>query len=253
MAYTIYSPQVSRRSAPPSFDSHQFENRGRFLRNSGLDYNQLHNRMHIYRVADLRKGRKVETPAWILSDTEFRETLVCYLESRFQIHKPTGSLKERLERCRAVGKERAQNAKLILGTRVAEFRATAPALTEERFSELPEHAYFSLFLGALRGRSPADRLQRLKLQISCIDSEAAMSERAAELAGAAAYLYHRCGWNSCSIAEELNLRSVHVRQIICRLNRAARRRAQGTPMKLGRPPGQQSCSVYGQSPEKKSV
>jgi hypothetical protein len=253
MAYTVYSPQVSQRSVPPSFDSHQFENHGRFLRNSGLDYNQLHNRMHIYRVADLRKGRKVETPAWILSDTEFRETLVCYLESRFQIYKPTGSLKERLERCRAVGKERAQNAKLILGTRVAEFRATEPAITEERFSELPEDAYFSLFLGALRGQSPSDRLQRLNLQISCIDSEAAMSARAPELVTACAYYFYRLGWNSCSIAEELNLRSVHVRQIICRMNRAARRRAQGTPMKLGRPLSQKPSSVSGQSRETKAA
>jgi hypothetical protein len=253
MTYIVYPPQISQRSAPPSFDSHQFENHGRFLRSSGLDYNQLHNRMHVKRIADLRRGRKAETPAWVLSDEEFREVLVLYLESRFQIHQPTGSLKQRLERCKAVGKERARGAKSILVTRVAEFRATEPAIAEERFSELPEDAYFPLFLGALRGRSPADRLQRLNLQISCIDSEAAMSERAPELVTACAYYFYRLGWNSCSIAEELNLRSVHVRQIICRLNRAARRRAQGTPMKLGRPRSKKPCSFSEQTPGKKAA
>jgi hypothetical protein len=205
MNFTLCASQPEKHTSP-HFDTCQFGRRGRFLHGSQLCFQDIE-RMHLLPIADLCKGRKFATPEWALSDEQLREVLVSYLERRLMINRPKGNFKERLARATAAAKERARAAKSECERWVAEYRA----LSTENFSELP-----------LRGESPADRLRRVEQYIQNLDSEAYLLERAAELVLAIAYYFYRLGWNSSTIAETLSLKSPHVRQILARMNRAAR-------------------------------
>jgi hypothetical protein len=186
---------------PPSqggspFDHHQFANRKRFLDNSELSYADLQ-RMHILRVGDRRAVRRRPTPEWALRDDMVREVLVAYLESRFYVKDRSGTLEDRLARCRAKAEVQLPRKRAKLQEMVSLFR---------ELSRVPE--------------TNPSALRSLEREIMNIDTDVFLATKMPEIAGAVVYLYWRLNWNSVSIAEELQLKSPHVRQILYRLNKA---------------------------------
>jgi predicted transcriptional regulator len=224
MARVSWCPAQQSRGL--EFDPHQFYEYGRFLNvrrdgisdfadlPGGISYTDLQD-MHVKRVR--RPLRRLPTPEWAMRDDLLCEVLVSYLEQRFHIRRKDGSPSERLERCRAAAKQHAKDAKAKLEQWIREYRA----ISEGRLSEVRERSYARLICGALRGHTLAEQLRRVELQIQNLDSDAFLTERAAEIAAALVYFYHRLGWNSCTVAEQLGLKSPHVRQILFRLARAA--------------------------------
>jgi DNA-directed RNA polymerase specialized sigma24 family protein len=63
-------------------------------------------------------------------------------------------------------------------------------------------------------------LRSLEREIMNVDTDVFLATRLPEIAAAIIYLYYRLSWNSVSIAEELGLKSPHIRQILYRLNKA---------------------------------
>jgi hypothetical protein len=227
MTYTICSPhQVSQQSVP-SFDNFQFENNGRFLRNSGLDFKDFHRGMHMRPAA---KTRRMPAPAWSSSDQELREIVLRYLESRFYIKNRTGTLQARLARCKAAGKVQAKATKTRCENWITEYRA----LANKNFCQLSSERYEELFLSALRGEPLENCVRRADLCVKNLDSESYLNERAAELVNAIVYYAYRLNWDSPSISEQLQINPPAIRQILHRVNRTAHRMAKGTPAKLGR-------------------
>jgi hypothetical protein len=226
MNYTQYPSQPEQHSAP-HFDKFQFDNgRGRFLKGAKLDFRDVE-RMHLLRVANQQAGRRTGVPSWSLSDQTLRHVVLHYLSTRFAVKNTHLSLQQRLALCTAAGKRRARKEKKKTEQRIQEYRA----ISGQRFHELEPAAYVKrLFSSALRGESFAEHLRLLELQILNSDSSAFVSAHAAEIALAVAYYAYRLGWPSPSIAEELNLRAPAVRQILSRLNRAARRLEMGPQM-----------------------
>jgi hypothetical protein len=225
MTYTQFPPQPEQ-SSTPHFDKFQFDNgRGRFLKGSKLDFRDME-RMHLFPISNQQKGRRTGIPAWALSNQSLQKVLVHYLSTRFAVKNTKGNLQQRLALCTAAGKKRARKEKQRTEERIREYRA----IFGERFHELETERYERLFCSALRGESLAERLKRVELQIHNSDGAAFVSARAAAIAASVCYLAYRLGWPSPSIAEHLDLRAPAVRQILHRLNRAARRLEMGPQM-----------------------
>jgi hypothetical protein len=228
MTYTIVPPTDETHNAP-KFDQHQW---GRSLRRGQMQvaWSDL-DRMSIGQQArGLQNGRPSPTPEWALRDSEFQEVLLRYLECRFQLWKASGSIAERLANCQKAGRVRAKRTQ----QKVDEWVQTYRAIVHESFADVDGEHYNWLFCRALRGEGPAELKQRALNVIENLDAAAVMHERAAEIAASVAYKYWRLGWNSPSIAETSGISPMHVRQILCRLNRAARRRDAGFIPKSGR-------------------
>jgi hypothetical protein len=178
----------------PSFDSHQFANRKRFLDNSELSYADVQ-KMHLLRVGDRKPARRTPTPEWTLRDDMVREVLVAYLEGRFCIRERQGTMQDRLMRCRSIAEAQLPRKRAKLQEMIESFR---------ELSRVPE--------------TKPRMLQLLERQIMNIDTDIYLAHRLPEIAAAVAYLFWRLNWNSVSIAEELQLKSPHIRQLLYRLN-----------------------------------
>lgn len=238
MAYTLYPSQPEQHNAA-RFDRFQFaDNRGRFLKGAKLDFRDME-RMHVLPVANEQKGRRTAVPAWALSDQNLRQVLLHYLATRFAVKNTNGTLQQRLAMCTAAGKRRARKEERITEQRIQEYRA----ISGQRFHELEPERYQRLFCSALKGESLAERLKRVELQIHNSDSSAFVSARAAAIAASVCYLAYKLGWPSPSIAEHLDLRAPAVRQILYRLNRAARRLEMG--VQKWNPRGRPVCKASG--------
>jgi len=174
--------------------------------------------MRVERVSDLRKGRRLPVPTFVASDELLQVAIVKSLENRFYVRNQQGTLRERLDRCRAAAKRYAASKKKFLDEGIKQFRA----LAEQRFADMSERSYELLFIAALSGKGAAPRLSALEKHIRNLDGDLYFSERAPELLAAVLYQYYRLGFNSPTVAEQLNLTPCQVRQILFRANRVAR-------------------------------
>jgi hypothetical protein len=207
----------------PHFDRYQFAGeRGRFLKGAKLDFKDT-GRMHVLRISNEQKGRRTGVPAWALSNQSVREVVLHYLTTRFAVKDTKGSLQQRLASCTTAGKKRARKEKQRNEEQIREYRA----IYGQRFHDLEPEKYERLFCSLYKGESVSERLKKVELQILNSESAAFISDRAAAIAVSVCYYAYRMGWPSPSIAEELNLRAPAVRQILHRLNRAARRLEKG--------------------------
>jgi hypothetical protein len=218
MTYTRYSAQPEQFNSP-HFDRYQFAGeRGRFLKGAELDFKDT-GCMHVLRIGNEQKGRRTGVPAWALADQSMRQVVLHYLSTRFAVKTTKGNLQQRLALCTTAGKKRARKEKQRHEEQIREFRA----IHGQRFHDLEPEKYERLFCSLYKGESVSERLKKVELQILNSESAAFVSARAAAIAVSVCYYAYRMGWPSPSIAEELNLRAPAVRQILHRLNRAARR------------------------------
>jgi len=175
--------------------------------------------MHVGRIADLRIGRRLPVPTWATSKEGLQNVIVKCLENRFYVRNKQGTLRERLDRCRAVAKRVAVTKRKFLDESIRQFRA----LAEQRFADLLDRNYEQLFLETLAGKGTSARLNALEKQVRTLDGDVYVSERAPELLAAVLYAYFRLGHNSPTVAETLGLTPWQVRQIIFRARKVAQR------------------------------
>jgi hypothetical protein len=215
MAYTICKPAPPRQGL--AFDNYNFE--GRRTKKTGIDF-QSFEKMHIRRVADLRKGRRCPVPDWAHSDSGLQTALIHYLESRLYIKpNPSDDLKTRLAQCREKAKVLASPLKQRVELWIKNFRA----VVDREYHEAEPRIYERIFLATLRGEGPDKVLQHCSQNVSNFDSELYTQEKLAEIVLSALFLYYRMGWNSPSIASELGTKAPHIRQIIHRVSQRVRK------------------------------
>jgi hypothetical protein len=169
--------------------------------------------MHNVRCPDPRKGRRLPTPAFALSDELLQEAVVRYCEQRFLVQDRSGSLKERMQRCNEAARLTAQKAQARSELWIKNFRAIA----HRNYHEAEPRIYQALFLNTLRGESPEVLLKDLAGFVANWDGSADVDSRAPQVAAAICYLYWRLNWDSPTIALELRLRAPAVRQVLRRI------------------------------------
>src|SRR6266550_927302 len=204
----------------PRFAPHQFHDAGSSLGDATqeLAYSDLKH-MHIHRVADLTKGRRLPVPSWATSDEQLRSVILKCLENRFSVRNQQGTPSERLDRCRRAAQRVASAKRERLDAYIQQFRA----LSENKLASLTERNYEQLFCESLAGKGTTARLDALEKQVRILDGETFVTERAPELLAAVLYQYFRLGLNSPSVAENLGLTPWQIRQIIFRARKVAQR------------------------------
>jgi len=155
-----------------------------------------------------------------MRDELLRVVVVRCLENRFMLSNRQGTLRERLDRCRAAAKRHAAAKRKHLDAHIQQLRA----LSQNQLASLSERNYEKLFLESLRsGNGAAARLNALENHIRNLDGDVFVTERAPELLAAIFYSYYRLGLNSPTVGEQLGLSAPQVRQIIFRANRISRK------------------------------
>jgi hypothetical protein len=139
--------------------------------------------------------RRLPTPTWALNNAALRELITAYMEKRAGIPRGTGKLSERLAR-----------AKQSLIRRRAAINATLDRLSHK-------------YVAAKRPK----RKRALQIEIEGLDTWVRISESGAAVAAAIVYLYYRVGLDSPGVAEILRLKPPHVRMVLCRMRRIAKR------------------------------
>jgi hypothetical protein len=207
---TLIPPAEPKHSAP-SFDLSQFAGDKKHPAVS-LTYADREG-MHNIRTPDPRKGRRLPTPAFALSDELLQEAVVRYCEHRFLVKDRSGSLKERMQRCSEAALQSAQKAQTRCDHWIKNFRA----ISSRNYHEAEPRIYTALFLNTLRGESPEVLLKDLAEFVSNWDASADVDSRAPQVAAACAYLYWRLNWDSPTVALELRMRAPAVRQLLRRI------------------------------------
>ncbi len=182
---------------PPHFDNHQFAGRRQKAVSSetGIAFSD-YGRMHVMRRARTQE-RRLPTPSWAVNDTELREVLLKFCERRFCL---TGSRK-------ISGLTNEQRLARIREMEQMKVKSLAPHLKAmiERYKTEPE-----------------EKRAELETQIGDMDTQILIARRGnASIANLVVYYYYRLGWDSVTTAEEIGIKSPHVRQILARLYNAA--------------------------------
>lgn len=215
----------------PQYDAHQFQGHGRFLKNSGLSFQDFE-RMHVQRAGDTQPERRLSTPEWALRDELTQLVLVSYLEERFYTTRHrTGTLLQRLSHCRAAAEAYLPGKRETLSAWIRDYRVISAGgfadLSDEeaqtRFAGLSENGgQAALTPEIARDALTAKKLHDLEMQIANLDTDIFLAEKGyAETVAAIIYLYYRLNWNSPSVAEHLSLRAPHIRQVLFRLSETA--------------------------------
>ena len=156
----------------------------------------------------LDKGRRLERPIWATNDAALRRLLIFYVQSRaYMNNKPdvSGTEKERLDRALAV-----------LAARRPKQEASLKYLCQEH-----------RLLAASDDANDKARKRKLAIQIANLDTCLRFDSNIAAIVIGAVHGYYRRGLDSVAVAEELNLKSPHVRQLFWRLHKAWARLEQG--------------------------
>lgn len=215
--------------AAPRFDKHAFAGRRSKAVSSstGISFQDF-GRMHVHRREKVQE-RRLPTPKWAIRDEWLRELLVTYLEERFYIHTVSGvTISDRLAYARATAEAYAPRKRQLLQEWLSDYNIIS---TNGR-KDLSDDEAIAIFtsLKQIGGQLPLDadiareylaekRLHDLEIQIQNIDTDIVLTERGhAEIIAAIVYLYYRLGWDSVTVAEQLGLKSPHVRQVLARLH-----------------------------------
>lgn len=214
---------------PPSFDPHAFAGRRPHAvsAETGISF-QDYGRMHVMRRARVQE-RRLPTPLWAIRDEWLRILLVTYLEERFYCKPPVGqTLTVRLDLARRSALYYAPRKRELLDQWLDDYHVIA----KTRLGGLSDEQVLEAFLGLreVKGQLPIDvevarnymtskKLRDLEIQIQNIDTDLVLTEKGhAEVIVAVVYLYYRLGWDSVTVAEQLGLKSPHVRQVLARLH-----------------------------------
>ncbi len=214
---------------PPTFDLHAFAGkRPRAVSaETGLSF-QDYGRMHLQRRAKVQE-RRLPTPDWAVRDEWLRILLVTYLEERFYCRRPEGAdLATRLDLARRSALYYAPRKRELLDEWLDDYHT----ISKTRLADLSDEQILEVFLSLreVKGQLPIDvevarnymtskKLRDLEIQIQNIDTDLVLTDKGhAEVIVAVVYLYYRLGWDSVTIAEELGLKSPHVRQVLARLH-----------------------------------
>lgn len=223
---------------PPSFDQHAFA--GRRVKavsatrrhdgswdTTGISFNDYGN-MHTQRRVRVQE-RRLPTPIWAVRDAWLRILLVTYLEERFYCRPAIGlDLTVRLDLARRSALYYAPRKRELLDQWLDDYHI----ISRTRLCELSDEQILADFLSLreVRGQLPIDvsvaraymtgkKLSDLEIQIQNIDTDLVLTDKGhAEIIVAIVYLYYRLGWDSVTVAEELGLKSPHVRQVLKRLH-----------------------------------
>lgn len=207
--------------APPrqglAFDNYSFE--GRRTKKTGIDF-QSFEKMHVHRVADLRKGRRCPVPDWAHSTEGLKTAVVVYLEARlFLTPNPSDDLKTRLARCQEKAKASTEPVKRRVKLWIQNYRA----IVDRDYHLAEPRIYERLILSTLRGESPNKVLEHCAQNVRNFDSELYAQEKLAEIVLSTLVLYFRLGYKSTDIASQLGTQAPHIRQIIHRVSKRVRK------------------------------
>lgn len=221
----------------PKFDKHQFAGRRTKAVSAtrtrtgwdttGISFGDFGS-MHVHK-RERSQERRLPTPKWAVRDDLLRELIVVYLEERFYVKaNPNLTLPERLVIARAAAEHYCPYKRELLEAWLADYHN----LCTNGRNDLTDDEAIQLFvsLKSIRGQLPLDadvarehlaskKIHDLEIQIQNIDTDIILTERGhAEVIAAIVYLYYRLGWDSVTCAEQLNLKSPHVRQVTARLH-----------------------------------
>jgi hypothetical protein len=205
---TICPPSSKFGWGRPQYDRHQFagrrakavsatKNHDGTFDSTGLSFSDYQGSMHVMR-REKQQIRRLATPEWAMSDEQTAEMILKYLEYRNYVRDTSGCPAERLARVDEEAKKRI------------------PAMRVKLSDLLARHQR------AKDDGVSAEGIRRIEIQIQNTDSQIVIAERGeAALVAAAVYYYHRFGWDSTTVAEELGLKAPQVRIWLYRLGRIA--------------------------------
>jgi hypothetical protein len=143
--------------------------------------------------------RRLPTPEWALNDTKLRDVMVAFIETRAGFRKlQNGTPQVRLSNA---NKRRLANK---------------PRLVETLTKLCRDYA-------ALKksGKDP-ERLKQLGIEIESFDTQLRFLGKEDEMVAGVVYRYYRLKDNSVEVAAALGMKPPHVRQVLWRLDKAAR-------------------------------
>ncbi len=166
--------------------------------NNGIDWID-YDRMG-YTQHKLNKGRRLETPAWVMNDNSLRAVIVRFVELRagFKAAQP-GTSAERLKRAEA---------------RIA---ASLPS-KDAHLTRLCKE-----FVDLKRAGGDAEYIRKFAEEIENLDTVLCTTRNVAGIALRLATLYWKQGYHSAECAAELHLKPPHCRMMLMRLCRVAAR------------------------------
>lgn len=184
--------------------------------------------MHVARREKVQE-RRLPTPKWAVRDEWLRELLVTYLEERFYVRNTNGmTLPERLKLAREAAIAYEPRKRELLEAWLQDYYT----ISKHGRRDLSDEEVIQIFcsLRQIGGQLPLNadvareylaekKLHDLEIQIQNIDTDIVLTERGhAEVIISIVYLYYRLGWDSVTVAEQLGLKSPHVRQVLARLH-----------------------------------
>lgn len=181
----------------PHFDRWAFDNRrslpvSQTTKISYEDYGRMS--MHSHKTSG---ERRLPTPEWAANNALLREVLTVFMERRAGIpQSPRLPLLERLERAqRAIAAQRSRKSEAL------------DKLCRE-------------YVELKRQGASLDRMHALEIQIENIDTYLRTTRLAggADVVAAIVYLYYRAMLDSVGVGGALQIKPVHVRAILYRLN-----------------------------------
>lgn len=220
---------MSKWDPQPRFDRSQFDGkRPRAVSGeTGIAFSDFA-RMHVQRRAKVQE-RRLPTPKWALRDEWLRELLVVYLEERFYVTPvPETSLQARLKVARLAALSYAPRKRQLLDNMLDYYYKLATIgntdmSDEEAIETFTTLKYFGgqypLNADIARGKLAERSLHNLEIEIQNIDTDLVLTDKGhAEVIASLVYLYYRLGWDSVTVAEQLGLKSPHVRIVLYRLH-----------------------------------
>lgn len=221
----------------PKFDKHAFDNRRTKAVNAtktrsgwdstGISFGDLMS-MHVSRRERMQE-RRLPTPKWAVRNDWLQQLIVTYLEERFYVKGNANlTLLERLQVAKAAAEYYCPQKRLLLEAWLEDYHS----LCVNGRQDLNDEEAIALFAGLRchKGQLPLDatvareflsrkKIRDLEIQIQNIDTDIVLTERGhAEVIAAIVYLYYRLGWDSVTVAEQLALKSPHIRQVLARLH-----------------------------------
>ncbi len=160
------------------------------------DFSRMQTQRH-----KLDRGRRDESPAWVLNASTLRSVITRYLELR------AGFLKAQP----GTDVERIQRAQQKLNSKIPNQDAALTRLCKEYV---------------------AFKAPKLAQEIEGLDTALVITQTAASKAAMVAHLYYRLGLNSVEVGKEVGLKPPHIRMLLLRLRKVAASLGYVTPPRV---------------------
>ena len=206
--------------------------------------------------------RRLPTPLWAMNDFALRRVLVTFMEERAFSKKERllratadkqalqelrknhdlrtrkgkkmlaiweeARLRERLDAVQRKVATKRPAAALVMDQLCAKYveikqKGLKPGMTDKEWNESRNEPYMEFAEGEARYQDEKNKLKRLEVVIEGIDTYLRYTVHGgADVVVSAVYLYYRCGMDSIGVANELGLKSPHIRQTLYRLHQTAK-------------------------------